>query len=52
MTRKKAKKVAKLLKAYAKGSTLQVREDAGDKWADAHDPDFLHIFQWRVKPES
>ena len=53
MTRKEAKVLLPIIKAYAEGKTIQSRCVKGDTslWYDDEDPSFDGDFEYRIKPE-
>ena len=44
-------KHADLIKAWADGAEIQIRDDLDDIWLDTNSPSWVAEYQYRIKPE-
>jgi len=44
-------KHAELIKAWADGAQIQIRDDLDDIWLDTNSPSWVAEYQYRIKPE-
>lgn len=44
-------KHADLIKAWADGAQIQIRDDLDDIWLDTNSPSWVAEYQYRIKPE-